>query len=184
MFSVVKEALEILMLRGNLVRASAQNGRGTYTLDEAHEASYRALLRDVILGSIAVIVFSLAVPVWIIRVEYSKTYGRVPRPRSVAEVLRERTVEGLAATPRRPTVLELAEQIVRREAQRRESERGGAEEREIARREAYHRNAPDSPVTTNTDVYVDHAAARPPAEAVPPAANSSQVDLRESVQAP
>ena len=50
-----------------------------YTSDD-RDASYRTLVRDVILGCLAVIVLSLGVPAWIIRVEYSKTYGTVLGP--------------------------------------------------------------------------------------------------------
>lgn len=177
MFSVAKGTLWTLMLRGARVRASARNGRRKYTADD-REASYRALLRDVILGSLAVIVLSLAVPAWIIRVEYSKTDGSVPGSGLVAEVLRERTVETVAVTPRLPRVLELAEQIVRREAQRRE-----AEGRELARLAAERRNAPDASTSANTEVHVDPAEAQP-AEAVTSAVNSPQFDVQEPGQAP
>jgi hypothetical protein len=182
MFSVAKVTLWIPRLRGARVRASAQNGR-TYAPDE-REAAYRALLRDVILGSVAVILFSLAVPAWIIRNEYSKTYGTIRGLGSapLADVLRERTLDTVVVTPRFPGVLELAEQIVRREAERRESERREAERRQIGRREATRRNATDS-IADNTDVLVNHAAAKP-GITVSPALNRSQSDFRESVQAP
>lgn len=182
MFSVAKGTLWTLMLRGARVRASARNGRRKYTADD-REASYRALLRDVVLGSLAVIVLSLAVPAWIIRVEYSKTDGSVPGSGLVAEVLRERTVETVAVTPRLPRVLELAEQIVRREAQRRESERREAEGRELARLAAERRNAPDASTSANTEVHVDPAEGQP-AEAVTSAVNSTQFDVQEPGQAP
>src|SRR5262245_26681939 len=75
------------------------------------EASYQGLVRDVILGSFTVIALSLAVPAWIIQVEHSKSDGRVP----VGEVLRERTLETVTVRLRLPRVLELADQIGRRE---------------------------------------------------------------------
>jgi hypothetical protein len=181
MFSVAKLTLWILMLRGTRVRARAQNGRRTYTPDD-REASYRGLVRDVVLGSLAVIVLSLAVPAWIVRVEYSKTYGRVPGPGSVAEVLRERTLETVAVTPRLPRVLELAEHIVRRETERRENQRREAESRETTRPEAERHNAADSTISANTGVPSDHAAQQ--AKAVPFAVNSPQFYFRDSVQAP
>lgn len=181
MFSVAKVTLWILMLRGTRVRASAQNGRTKYTPNDG-EASYRALVRDVILGGLAVIVISLAVPAWIIRVEYSKTYGRVPGPGAVAEVLRERTLETAAATPRLSRVLGLAEQIARRETERRGNERRKAESRETARQEAERRNARDPTSTANTDKPRDHAAQ--PGKTVPFPVNSPQFDFREAVQAP
>jgi hypothetical protein len=147
------------------------------------DASYRALVRDIIFGGLAVIVLSLGVPAWIIRVEYTKTYSTVLGPGSlpVAEVLRERTAETVVVTPRLPKVLELAEQIVRRDAERRESERRGAERREAARREAKRRNATDSSITDN--VPVDQAATQP-VGAVSPEGNTSQLDFRGAVQAP
>jgi len=179
MFSVVNVALEILMLRGTRAWASAESERRKYT-PEDREASYRALLRDVILGSLAVIVLALAVPTWIIRVEYSKTYGRAPGTRPMAEVLRERALG--AVTPRIPRVIELAEQIVRREAQRRERKTDGAERTETARHETDRRNAPDSP-RGNPDVHIAPAGAQP-AKVTPSAANSPQFGFRESAQAP
>jgi hypothetical protein len=183
MFSVAKGTLWTLMLRGTRVRASAQNGCRKYRPDD-REASYRALRRDVILGSLAVILLSLAVPAWIIRGEYSKTYdtvlGRGSAP--VADVLRERTLDPVVVTPRFPRVLDLAEQIVRREAERRESERREAERRQIARREAARRHATDS-MTDNTEVPVDRAAAQP-VKTVSPTVNTPQFDFRESGQAP
>jgi len=105
---------------------------------EDRDANYRALVRDVVLGTVAVIFLSLAVPAWIIRAEYRKTYSapvKLP-PVSVAEVLRERTSETVIITPRAPDILELAEQLVQREAERREAAR-----REAARREAETRAA-------------------------------------------
>src|SRR5262245_6000094 len=171
MFSVTKVTTWILMLRGTRMRASAQNGRRKYTPDD-REASYRGLVRDVILGSFTVFALSLAVPAWIIRVEYSKTDGRVP----VGEVLRERTLETVTPTPRLPRVLELADQIGRREILRRESERHKADSRDTVER----RDATDSPSTAKTDVPAHHVGQ--PAEALPP--NSRHVDFRESAQAP
>jgi hypothetical protein len=156
MFRVAKGTLWIAMLRGTRVQASAQNRRRTDRADDP----------------------------WIIRVEYSKTYGTILEPRSaaVAEVLRERTFETVVGTPRLPRMLDVAEQIVRREAERRGSERREAERRETARREAARRNATDS-ITDNTDVAVDHAAAQP-VKTVSPAFSTPQFDFRESVQGP
>jgi hypothetical protein len=184
MFRVAKGTLWISMLRGTRVPANAQNGGKKDTADD-REAGYRALVRDVVLGGLAVIVLSLAVPAWIIGVEYSKTYGTVLGRGSppVAEVLRERALDTVVVTPRLPRVLELAEQIVRRETERRESERREAERRQkIARREAARRNATDS-ITDHTDVPVDHAAAQP-VKIVSPAVNTPQFDFRDSVQGP
>jgi hypothetical protein len=179
MFSVAKGTLWIAMLRGTRVRASAQN-RGRKDTADDREAGYRALVRDVVLGGLAVIALSLAVPAWIIRVEYSKTDSTILEPRSapIAEVLRERTFEAVVVTPRVPRMLDVAEQIVRREAERREAER-----RETARRGAERRNATDALITENTDMPVDHAAAQP-TEAVPRAVDTQQFDTRGSVQAP
>lgn len=178
MFRVAKGTLWIAMLRGTRVQASAQSRRRKDTPDD-REASYRALVRDVVLGALAVIALSLAVPAWIIRVEYSTNYGTILEPRSaaVAEVLRERTFETVVGTPRLPRMLDVAEQIVRREAERRDSERREAERRETARREAARRNATDS-ITDNTDVAVDHAAAQP-VKTVSPAFSTPQFDFRD-----
>jgi hypothetical protein len=89
------------------------------------ELNYRALVRDVILGTLAVIFVSLAVPAWIIRAEYRKTYGTPANLAPAAEVLRERMSQ-VTVAPRPPHILELAERLVRQEAERRAAERRAA----------------------------------------------------------
>ena len=163
---------------------------------ENRDSNYRALVRDVILGSAAVIFVSLAVPTWILRAEYRKTYGAPVKLAPAADVLRERTA-GTALTPSPPPhILELAEQLVRREAERREIERREqreaarrevekreTERREAARREAESLKTAHSPITHTIEVPVGPAAARP-AQAVAPVVNTPQFDFRESVQSP
>jgi hypothetical protein len=128
---------------------------------EDREASYRALVRDVIIGGVTVILLSLAVPAWIIRVEYSKMYGppAEPEPVPVAEVLRERTVPAVM-TSGFSKLLELAKEIVRREAERREAEGRATQRRKTEQRE----------VATEGSALV-----RPPTQ---------QFDFRGSPQAP
>ena len=147
-------------------------------MSEDRDSSYRALVRDVILGTVAVILLSLAVPAWIIRAEYRKTYGAPVNLTPTAEVLRETTSEGVIVTPRALDILKLAEQLVRREAEKREIER-----REAARREAERLKTAHPPITNNTEVPVGPAEARP-AQAVSPVVNTPQFDFRESVQSP
>jgi hypothetical protein len=106
------------------------------------DSSYRTLVRDVILGAIAVICVSLAVPAWILRDEYRRTYSAPVKVVPAADVLRDAafvrsaTSETGIANPRPPDILELAERLVRREAERREAEKRDAERREAARLEA------------------------------------------------
>jgi len=160
------------------------------------DSSYRALVRDVTLGTVAVIFLSLAVPAWIIRAEYHKTYGAPVKLTPTAEVLRETTSEGVIVKPRAPDILELTEQLVRREAERREVERREAARREAARREVEKREAERREAArreaerlktahspNNTEVPVGPAAARP-AQAVSPVVNTPQFDFRESMQSP
>jgi hypothetical protein len=135
--------------------------------DASTVSGYRTLARDVILGIVAVIFVSLAVPAWIIQAEYRKTSDPPMKPVPVAEVLRERTSE--TVIPRRaPDILKVAERLVQREA----------EEREAKRRARAH-----SSITHLTDVSVP-SAATVQAGAVTPVANTPQVDLRQSAQAP
>ncbi|HET9491463.1 MAG TPA: hypothetical protein VFR64_17120 [Methylomirabilota bacterium] len=152
------------------------------------ESSYRALVRDVILGTGAVVLLSLAVPAWIIGSEYRKAYWEPERPAPpVAEVLRDRGSASLTTPRRPPQILELAERIVRQEAERREAARReavkrealrrAAAEREAARREADRREAEQRP-----------AVSRPAKTTAPvagtPAPSSPRFDRLESEQAP
>jgi hypothetical protein len=106
------------------------------------DSNYRTLVRDVILGAIVVICVSLAVPAWILRDEYRRTYSVPVRVVPTADVLRDAasvrgaTSETGIANPRSPDILELAERLVRREAERRQAEKRDAERREAARLEA------------------------------------------------
>ncbi|HEY7364077.1 MAG TPA: hypothetical protein VIE37_08215 [Methylomirabilota bacterium] len=99
------------------------------------ESTYRALMRDVILGTLAVVFVSLAVPAWIIRVEYRKSFATPAALAPAAEILRERAAPAPVA-PRPPHILELAERLVRQEAERRAAERRAAERRAAERRAA------------------------------------------------
>lgn len=148
----------------------AQDDGGVPAAANIHR--YQTLARDVILGIVAVIFVSLAVPAWILRLEYRKTYDAPVKPGSTAEVLRERTSETVVIiTPRppdTPAILELAEHIVRREAEKREAER---------------RVRAHLPNPRSTAVPVPPAAA-PPAQAVSSAVNALQIDSQRSVQAP
>jgi len=152
---------------------------------EDRDSNYRALVRDVILGTVAVIFLSLAVPAWIIRAEYRKTYSAPVKlaPASAAEVLRERTSETVIITPHAPDILELAEQLVRREAERREAEKREIERRKAERREAERRATAHSPITDSTNVPVSPAVARP-TQTVAPVVNTPQFNSRDSVQSP
>jgi hypothetical protein len=130
---------------------------------------HHALARDVILGIVAVIFVSLAVPASILRVEYRKTYDAPVKPGSTAEVLRERTSEtAIITTPRAPSILEVAERVVRQEA----------EEREAKRRATVH-----SRTTRSTNVPVPPTAAHP-APVVSPVVNAPQVDSQRPTEAP
>jgi hypothetical protein len=151
------------------------------------ESSYRALVRDVILGTGAVVLLSLAVPAWIIGSEYRKAYWESERPAPVAEVLRDRGSASLTTPRRAPQILELAERIVRQEAEKREAARReavkrealrrAAAEREAARREADRREAEQRP-----------GVSRPAKTTAPvagtPAPSSPRFDRLESEQAP
>lgn len=93
--------------------------RGTSPRD----LEFRALTRDVILGTLVVIVVSLAVPVLLIRAEYQRSH-LAPTP--AAEVLRERISGTASITPSAPSIADipkLAEQLVRREAEKRAAPR-------------------------------------------------------------
>jgi hypothetical protein len=68
--------------------------------------------------------------------EYSKTFDTPAGLLSAAEVLRERTLDTDVITARAATILQLAEQVVRREAERREAERRELERSELERRKA------------------------------------------------
>jgi hypothetical protein len=100
------------------------------------DSNYRALVRDVLLGAVAVIFVSLAVPAWIIHSEYRKTYQPPARLTPGADVTRDLSSKTGPVTPPAPDILEFAEQLVRREAERREAERREAERREAERRAA------------------------------------------------
>ncbi len=89
------------------------------------QSSYHALVRDAIFGALAVIFVSLAVPAWILRVEYRKTYSTPATLVPTAEVLREGN-SPVVILPRPPKILELAERIVRQEAERSAAERRAA----------------------------------------------------------
>lgn len=131
------------------------------------DSSYRALVRDVIFGTVAVILLSLAVPAWIIRAEYRKEYREPVKLAPVAEVLRERTSRTAVIPPHVPHILELAERLVRQEAEKREAAQREAAQRETTRRESER-----------------HTTAARPAPAVPPVVSTPQFDARESIQAP
>lgn len=105
------------------------------------ESSYRALVRDVILGTGAVVLLSLAVPAWIIGSEYRKAYWEPVRPAPLAEVLRDRGSASTRTLDRAPQILELAERLVREEAEKREAARREAMKREAMRRAAMEREA-------------------------------------------
>jgi hypothetical protein len=98
---------------------------GTKATPADRERNYHALVRDVILGTLAVIFVSLAVPAWILRAEYRKTYSAPVALVPAAEVLRER-MSPVVVPPRPPKILELAERLVRQEAERRAAERRAA----------------------------------------------------------
>jgi hypothetical protein len=83
------------------------------------DVSHRSLLRDVILGTVAVIVVSLGVPAWIIQAEYRKTFGGPVNAIPTAEILRDATADAGIGAPPAPRILEVAERLVRREAERR-----------------------------------------------------------------
>jgi hypothetical protein len=105
------------------------------------ESSYRTLVRDVILGTGAVVLLSLAVPAWIIGSEYRKAYWEPVPLAPVAEVLRDRTSASATTPPRPPQILELAERLVREEAEKREAARREAMRREAMQRAAMEREA-------------------------------------------
>jgi hypothetical protein len=130
------------------------------------DSNYRALVRDVLLGAVAVIFVSLAVPAWIIHSEYRKTYQPPTRLTPGADVSRDLSSQTSPVTPPAPDILEFAERLVRREAERREVERREAERREAERREAERRAAATR-------------ATQPPgsasAKSVPPASPSGDV---------
>jgi hypothetical protein len=100
------------------------------------DSNYRALVRDVLLGAVAVIFVSLAVPAWIIHSEYRKTYQAPANLTPGAGVSRHPASETGPVTPPAPDILEFAERLVKREAERREAERREAERREAERRAA------------------------------------------------
>lgn len=139
------------------------------TKDTLEVHHYPAFARDVILGIVAVIFASLAVPAWIIGVEYHKSSDDAPVNHvSAAEVLRERRSDTVGIiTPHRPKILEVAERVVRRET----------EERETKRR------AVRSPITGGTNVPISSVPASP-AQAVPSVVDTPQFDSRQSAQAP
>jgi hypothetical protein len=127
----------------------------------------RALLRDVILGVVAVVCVSVAVPAWIIHVEYHKTSNAPMKPISAAEVLRETRSETVVVIrPAIPNVLELAERIVQQEAEEREAKRRATVPSLVTR-------SPDNPVPPKAS----------PA-AIPSVVNTPPVDSRDSVQSP
>jgi hypothetical protein len=135
--------------------------------------SPRALVRDVIIGTVMVIFVSLAVPAWIIRAEYHRSSDDAPVKQQVsaAEVLRERRSGTVVIiTPHRPKVLEIAERVVRRETAEREAKRRASVP-------AY------SPITGSTNVPISSAAASP-AQAVSSVVDTPQFDSRQSAQAP
>jgi hypothetical protein len=107
------------------------------------ESTYRALMRDVILGTLAVVFVSLAVPAWILRVEYRKSFATPTSLAPAAEILRDRASPSVP--PRRPDILELAERLVRQEAERRTVERRAAERRAAERAAAQRRAAEGAP---------------------------------------
>ncbi|MGH7310837.1 MAG: hypothetical protein ACREK6_19325, partial [Candidatus Rokuibacteriota bacterium] len=90
-------------------------GQARTNIPADRELGYHALVRDVILGAMVVIFVSLAVPAWILRVEYRKTHSAGATLVPTADVLRER-MSPVTITPRPPRILELAERIVRQEA--------------------------------------------------------------------
>jgi hypothetical protein len=137
------------------------------------DSDLRALVRDVIIGTVMVTFVSLAVPAWKIRAEYHTSSDDTPVKQQVsaAEVLRERRSEAVVIiTPHRPKILEIAERVVRRET----------EEREAKRRASA---SAHSPITGSTNVPVSSAAASP-AQAVPSVVDTPQFDSRQSAQAP
>jgi hypothetical protein len=129
--------------------------------DEKRDTSeVRALTRDVILGAIVVILVSLAVPAWIMRVEYRKSSKPPEKSAPAAEGLRETRSERVTATPAHsPGILELAERLARQEAEKRA------------------RAHSPSPRSTNVP-------AAGPARAVSPAVDPPQIDSRQSMQSP
>jgi hypothetical protein len=132
-----------------------------------------ALARDVILGIVAVIFVGLAVPAWIIGVEYHKSSDDAPVKQrvSAAEVLRERRSEAVVIiTPHRPKILEIAERVVRRETEEREAKRRASASAHL-------------PITGSPNVPISSAAASP-AQAVPSVIDTPQFDSRQSAQAP
>jgi hypothetical protein len=98
------------------------------------DSNYRALVRDVLLGAVAVVFVSLAVPAWIIHSEYRKTYQAPANLTPEADVSRDPTSK--TVTPPAPDIFQFAERLVRREAERREAERRETERREAERRAA------------------------------------------------
>lgn len=79
-------------------------------------------MRDVILWTVVVIVMSLAVPAWIMHVEYRKGDEPPVTLTPAAEVLRERASGTVVITPRASDIRDipkLAERLVRQETERR-----------------------------------------------------------------
>lgn len=140
------------------------------------ESTYRALVRDVILGTLAVVFISLAVPAWIIRVEYRKSFATPASLAPTAEVLRERASPATVA-PRPPHILELAERLVRQEAERRAAERRVAErraaERRAAERRAAERHDAEGRAAEDPPARVPLPPARPDSSVVTPSALES-----------
>jgi hypothetical protein len=136
------------------------------------DSDLRALVRDVIIGTVMVTFVGLAVPAWIIRAEYHTSFDDAPvKPQvSAAEVLRDRRSETVVITPHRPKILEIAERVVRRETEEREAKRRASASAHL-------------PITGSTNVPISSAAASP-AQAVPSVVDTSQFDSRQSAQAP
>jgi hypothetical protein len=162
---------------------SAHDGPNDRSRDR--ESNYHALVRDVILGAIAVIFVSLAVPAWILRDEYRRTYSVPVRLVPAADILRDsasvrgRMSDAAVPPPRPADILELAEQLVRREA--REAERRKAERLQAERREADRREAERPEAERQAEL---RAPAEPAAQETAPSDVMLRGDFSEPSQAP